>query len=273
MAFRTTPRRLRDPERTQERILDAALGEFAAKGFAGARVDEIARVATVNKRMLYHYFGNKHELFRAVLLRKIRERSGWADAAPIDPEENLAYWWDLACRDRNWIRLLEWEGLQFPDGRLVAGDERRHAFERALDRLRARQAEGGISRDLDLRHTMLTLMAVTLFPLAFPQITRLATGLGPTEPKFRRERAAFLRRLARALREPTRVPARATNGHRHAPAARATQPNGRPTNGTRPTSGSRSALADLESRRHRVHVAETRAGSAHRSSRRLDDAR
>jgi AcrR family transcriptional regulator len=48
----------RDPGRTRRRILAAALAEFSAKGFAGARVDAIARRAKGNKRMLYHYFGN-----------------------------------------------------------------------------------------------------------------------------------------------------------------------------------------------------------------------
>ncbi len=42
----------RNPERTRERILSAALKEFATQGFAGARVDMIARRAAINKRML-----------------------------------------------------------------------------------------------------------------------------------------------------------------------------------------------------------------------------
>src|SRR5256885_11222062 len=46
--------------------------EFAGGGFAGARVDVIARRARINKRMLYHYFGNKEKLFREVLRRKIQ---------------------------------------------------------------------------------------------------------------------------------------------------------------------------------------------------------
>ena len=44
----------RNPERTRVRILSAALREFAANGFAGARVDAIARRAAINKRKLYH---------------------------------------------------------------------------------------------------------------------------------------------------------------------------------------------------------------------------
>jgi AcrR family transcriptional regulator len=44
----------RNPQQTRTRILEAAMREFAQKGFAGARVDVIARSARINKRMLYH---------------------------------------------------------------------------------------------------------------------------------------------------------------------------------------------------------------------------
>ncbi|HEY9160307.1 MAG TPA: TetR/AcrR family transcriptional regulator [Desulfomonilia bacterium] len=50
-----------------ENILAAARKEFADKGFEGARVDEIARKACVNKAMLYYHIGDKHELYAQVL--------------------------------------------------------------------------------------------------------------------------------------------------------------------------------------------------------------
>ena len=90
----------RNPQRSRERILAAALKEFAAKGFAGARVDFIARRAAINKRMLYHYFGNKEGLFKAVLRRKITERQAWADNLSGDPSESLPFWFEAACKDR-----------------------------------------------------------------------------------------------------------------------------------------------------------------------------
>src|SRR5262245_44994544 len=52
---------------TKARILDGALREFAARGFAGARVDVIAAQARANKRMLYAYVGNKDALWLATL--------------------------------------------------------------------------------------------------------------------------------------------------------------------------------------------------------------
>lgn len=57
----------RDAAATQDRILKAAKKEFAKKGLGGARVDEIALKAHANKRMIYHYFGNKEALFLRTL--------------------------------------------------------------------------------------------------------------------------------------------------------------------------------------------------------------
>jgi AcrR family transcriptional regulator len=62
------PRQARNPERTRAAILVAARAEFAERGFEGARVDAIAALAGANKRLLYHYFGPKEDLYRAVLL-------------------------------------------------------------------------------------------------------------------------------------------------------------------------------------------------------------
>ena len=50
-----------------DRILSAAAAEFAERGFAGARVDRIARRARVNKAMLYYHFGSKERLYRVLL--------------------------------------------------------------------------------------------------------------------------------------------------------------------------------------------------------------
>jgi TetR/AcrR family transcriptional regulator len=61
-----TPRR-RDPAATRKKLLAAARREFADHGLAGARVDEIAARAKVNKQLVYHYFGDKDALYLAVL--------------------------------------------------------------------------------------------------------------------------------------------------------------------------------------------------------------
>src|SRR5436190_23918806 len=50
-----------------EQILHAAALEFAERGYAGARVDRIARRARVNKAMLYYHFSSKERLYRTLL--------------------------------------------------------------------------------------------------------------------------------------------------------------------------------------------------------------
>ena len=64
--------RQRNPERSRERILAAALGEFAAKGFAGARVADIARRAGLNKQLISHHFGGKVGLSASAALRRVK---------------------------------------------------------------------------------------------------------------------------------------------------------------------------------------------------------
>lgn len=197
---------LRNPGRSRERILSAALKEFSAKGFAGARVDVIARRANINKRMLYHYFGDKEELFKAVLRLKIRQRQAWAESLSGEPEETLPFWFEAACHDADWVRLFQWEALQGNWEKVIDENERIEATERGLQRIRQRQERGQISADLDPRHVMLTMRSLTMFPVAFPQLTRLITGQSVFDPKFQQERMEFLKKIARILR-PANAPA------------------------------------------------------------------
>jgi AcrR family transcriptional regulator len=69
MVQQTDGDRQRNAERTRAEILDVATAEFARRGFAGARVDEIAARTTTTKRMIYYYFGGKEQLYVAVLER------------------------------------------------------------------------------------------------------------------------------------------------------------------------------------------------------------
>jgi len=89
---------------------------------------------------------------------------------------------------------------------VVAVDaERRAAFALGVAQVRERQARGLLRADLDAGHFLLAMVALTTFPAAFPQFTRLLTGLKPTDPAFVAQHGAFLRRLAGALRPQTRT--------------------------------------------------------------------
>jgi TetR/AcrR family transcriptional regulator len=192
----------RNPQRSRDRILAAALKEFAAKGFHGARVDLIARRACINKRMLYHYFGDKEGLFKAVLRRKISERQAWAEGLSGDPAESLPFWFEAACKDADWVRMLEWEALQNGTQRVIDEKERLAAVAQGLERIRQRQARGVLAADFDPRHLMLAMRSLTMFPVAFPQLTRMIAGRAVSDPQFQKERVEFLKKLAAAFRPP-----------------------------------------------------------------------
>ncbi len=96
----------RDPERTRASILAAATREFAENGIGGARVDSIAERAGINKRMLYHYFGDKEQLYLAVLEEAyvgIRTAEKSLNLSDLEPEQGIAelamftwdYFWNI----------------------------------------------------------------------------------------------------------------------------------------------------------------------------------
>lgn len=183
--------RNRDLARTKASILKAALTEFAAKGLAGARVDAIARRARVNKRMLFYCFGSKAALYREVLRRKLGENSALIEAAPESLGEALLRWYEAASSDREWIRMHQWEALGGAKT-LVAEDERRELFTRAMAVFRHWTKQGSLPGDVDSAQLLVSVVALTVFPVAFPQLTRLVAGAPPESARFRRARRGFL---------------------------------------------------------------------------------
>ncbi|SAK49544.1 TetR family transcriptional regulator [Caballeronia hypogeia] len=123
------PKIKRDPEGTRRRILLAAAEEFAAGGLFGARVDQIARRAETNERMLYYYFGSKEQLFTAVLEHALAalvdaERTLELDGvAPIEAMTRLAHFvWDYYRDHPELLRLINNENLH--EARYIKGSNR-----------------------------------------------------------------------------------------------------------------------------------------------------
>jgi len=99
-------------ERTQERILQAATDEFAAYGIAGGRVDRIALAARANKALIYSYFGNKEQLFRAVLERSLADVYSTVRFTADDLPGYAAGLFDFAMDHPHLMRLVMWNGLE-----------------------------------------------------------------------------------------------------------------------------------------------------------------
>lgn len=129
--------RRRDAEATRARILAAAKTEFARLGLAGARVDEIAVRANANKRMIYHYFGGKEDLFSAVLENayldiRAAERELRLDG--LSPDEALRalvrFTWQYYLDNPEFIRLVNSANLH--GARHIKGTERLREASRGL---------------------------------------------------------------------------------------------------------------------------------------------
>jgi AcrR family transcriptional regulator len=117
---RSRPRTVgqRDPSRTRAAILDAATLEFTAKGLTGARVDTIATRSGVNKRMIYHYFGDKEGLYLAVLeetysaIRMAEIDLHLADLEPLDGIRRLIeFTWNYFIAHPEFLSLLANENM------------------------------------------------------------------------------------------------------------------------------------------------------------------
>lgn len=103
---------------SRELLLRAARKEFATKGLEGARVDEIARRAGVNKQLVYHHFSNKETLYRAVLeeaYARIRAEEAKLDLSGGDPRDAMSrlvtFSFDYLAANRDFVALLTDENL------------------------------------------------------------------------------------------------------------------------------------------------------------------
>jgi TetR/AcrR family transcriptional regulator len=83
----TPPKRERNAADTKRRLLDAGEAEFAAKGFDGARLANIARAAGVQQALIHHYFADKEGLYREVLARGLGAvtSAGWSILERLAP--------------------------------------------------------------------------------------------------------------------------------------------------------------------------------------------
>ncbi len=175
----------RDPA-AADRLLFAALAEFAAHGKAGARTDQIARKAGVNKQLIHYYYRTKTGLYQAVLAHA---GQSVADQLARLPLVGLTAVERLRRLERGQFDFL----LAHPEHTAVliaadaAGDWADLAIKPIADLLREGQATGFFRDDVDpLTHARLGLVLT----LGYFAARRLTERWG--EPTHWRDRAADL---------------------------------------------------------------------------------
>ncbi len=186
-------------EATKERILEGATEEFAELGLAGARVDSIAERAAVNKRMIYLYFGNKEELFDAVISAHI---SVLTEQVPFSPDDLPGYaggLFDLIAANQRALRLTSWRNFE----RARPTQTELDSYGAKLKAIRAAQRRGTIDRAFAPEDVLaLTMGMVTSWLAAAPALRQLGSGDPESAARLRRHRRALLEAVERTFSRP-----------------------------------------------------------------------
>lgn len=169
-------RNSRNPKRTHAAILDAATAEFATHGFGGARIDAIAARAKTNKRMLYHYFGDKEALYLAVLeatYASIRNAEKSLDLTHRDPEEGMRelalFTWHYFLKHPEFLSLLVTENLhqaRYLKRSAKIAAMHSHLIEELSDVLLRGERSGIFHPEIDPVSVYLTIAALGFFYLS-----------------------------------------------------------------------------------------------------------
>ncbi len=190
--------RRRDPVATKAALLRAAVAEFAGKGLAGARIDEIAQRAGVNKQLVYHYFGSKDDIYAAALetvYAEIREREHALHLGDLSPEAAMerliGFSFDYLAEHPEFIALLNDENRQ--EGRHIRGSSRLEEMHSPLISLMqetiARGAKEGVFRaDLDPVQLYISIAGLSYFFFSNNRTLSAIFGRALDKPKAVAER-------------------------------------------------------------------------------------
>lgn len=177
--------RQRDPERTKARILDAAMEEFSAKGFAGARVSEIAARAGVNQQLIAYYFDGKEGLYREIGRQwRAYEAREMPDDLPY--AEMIKRYVRASVDARLGGRLLAWEGLADTgeDDDPEEARERDTRLRHEVEVIRERQRAGDLDDRLDPAALLLIGMSAANALTVYPQLVRGVFGTDARSPEL-----------------------------------------------------------------------------------------
>ncbi|MFC8435141.1 TetR/AcrR family transcriptional regulator [Streptomyces sp. NPDC057253] len=179
----------------RQRLLDAAVKEFAAHGFAGARIEAIARRAGMNKQLVYHYFGSKQAIYEAVFEQVIAENINRAFPPGEDRKYSEVTLEELRMNNSRdtalFHRLLMFEALD-SEREIHKEAERRAVYDKLVERVRKAQGQGEIDPSVDPSMFYLAALSMQIVPAMLPKVVRLATGQDPESEEFLQEWGDFI---------------------------------------------------------------------------------
>ena len=191
--------RQRDPERTRGLIVDAAIAEFAAHGYAGARTSAIAARAGVNQQLISYYFDGKEGLYQAIS-EQWAQREGDLTAEDVPLPEQLRRYALEAQHNPDGVRLMAWGGLEYSGPETDVDQVRRsERLQRNVDQLRELQAAGKLAADVDPACLTIMLMAAAMATTTLPHVIEGLCQVDPRSPEFLEHYAEQVAVVARLL--------------------------------------------------------------------------
>jgi TetR/AcrR family transcriptional regulator len=190
MGARVLPRKTQTGKANAQRILDAALEIFAAYGFQGARIDQIAAAAGLSKPNLLYYFRTKENLYAAVLQRTL---DMWLEPlqeldASSDPRVALSAYitrkLDYSRSHPVASRLFAMEVLQGAPHLSSALSGNLHYLVQAKSRIIETWIREGRLKPVDPRHLIFAIWATTQHYADFSTQIRSLTGKGIEDDDF-----------------------------------------------------------------------------------------
>ena len=194
-------KQLRDPDKTKQRIMAAATAEFAKMGLGGARVDVIAARAKVQKRMMYHYFGNKEMIYRLVLEEAYaRFRAAEAkleienDPPLLALRRLMEFTWNYYIANPEFISLVSTENLH--KARFLQKSPRlellNKGFVKRMEHILARGVTDGVFRSgLDAVQVLITISGLGYHYLTNQHTGEIVYGRSLMSQEARKARLAF----------------------------------------------------------------------------------
>jgi AcrR family transcriptional regulator len=184
---------------TEQKILDAASEIFLKKGHDGARMQEIADRAGINKALLHYYFRSKQKLFKTVFKKEAKSMltSIFGSLLPSDDfkeflEKFITSYINNVSSRKNILRFILWEidksSEEVASWFFEAFEESGYPGNPLI--LRVKKAiEDGEIRQVDPRNFVLSLLGMCVFPLiAEPMLKHLLPGFSSESPDFAKER-------------------------------------------------------------------------------------
>lgn len=193
---------------TKEKIINASVKEFSVGGYPGARVENIASSAGVNKAMIFYYFGSKEGLYKIVIKKIVDElfeviiKSGGL-SANLKPEKFFENFPENYIRffsdNREYLKVIGTELIQNPENlkRALRGffNSETTLVPRNLRNVFEEWHKIGLITEPEPVHLFLNIISLCIFPIIARAIPETLFDLDLDNEQFIRERIVSVKNL------------------------------------------------------------------------------